>query len=153
MRGGHTCPLARSLFLPKTGKMSRRTGRIISVAMGNGGKEGVMESVMGHEKTESLKDRVCRAMKPICNCISVAAQQAREAEIDVPLKRHFRQRAVSGETSSALPEDAGIRLHEVVARTQIGVTTFLNCLDDAKHQVEQSRTDAEKRLFFRRLPE
>jgi hypothetical protein len=112
-----------------------------------------MEAVMGHGKTESLKDRVCKAMKPICNCISVAAQQAREAEIDVPSKRSFRQRAVSGEASSALPQDAGTRLHEVVARTQIGVTTFLNCLDDAKHQVERSRTDAEKRLSYRRLPE
>jgi hypothetical protein len=153
MRGGHTCPLARYLFLPKTGKMSRRTGRIISVAKENGEKGGVMEAVMEQGKTESLKDRVCRAMKPICNCISVAAQQAREAEIDVPLKRHFRQRVVSGETSSALPEDAGTRLHEVVARTQIGVATFLHCLDDAKRQVEQSRTDAGKRPSFRRLPE
>ena len=112
-----------------------------------------MEAVIGMVKTGSLKDRLCRAMKPICNCISVAAQQAREAEIDVPSKRSFRQRATAGEASSALPQDAGTRLHEVVERTQIGVTSFLDCLNDAKHQVEQSRTDAEKRLSFRRLPE
>ena len=50
-------------------------------------------------------------------------------------------------------QDAGAELHEVVARTRIGVKTFLTCLDDAKHQVEQSRADVGKRISFRRLPE
>jgi len=112
-----------------------------------------MEAVMERERKERLTDRVSRAMKSVCNCFSVAAQQAREAEIDVPSKRRFRQIYASGDADSSLPQDAGTGLHEVVARTQIGVRTFLDCLDDAKHQVEQSRTDAEKRLSYRRLPE
>ena len=123
------------------------------VPMGKEETGGVMEAILKRERREGLIDRVCRAMKSVCNCFSVAAQQAREAEIDIPSKRSFRQRATSGEASSALPQEAGTGLHEVVARTQIGVRTFLDCLDDAKHQVEQSRTDAEKRLSYRRLPE
>lgn len=102
---------------------------------------------------ERLRDRVCRMMKPICNCFSVAAKQAREAEIDVPSKRRFRQRVLSGESPSAIPQDAGTGLHEVVARTGIGMRTFLDCLDDARKQVEESRTNAIARLSYRRLPE
>ena len=112
-----------------------------------------MEAVMGQKKKERLTDRMCRVITPICNCFTVAAKQAREAEIDVPSKRRFRLLYASGDTDSSLPQDAGTELHEVVAWTQIGVRTFLACLDDAKHQVEQSRTDAEKPLSYRRLPE
>ncbi len=113
-----------------------------------------MEVVMGQEgRKEKLADRICRMITPICNCFKVAAKQSREAEIDVPSKRRFRQRVASGEASSALPQEAGTGLHEVVTRTQVGVRTFLACLDDAKHQVEQSKTDAEKRISYRRLPE
>jgi len=122
----------------------------MSVAMGGEGKGGVMEAVMGRER---LRDRLCRAMKPICNCFSAASRQAREAEIDIPSKRRFRQILASGEASFALPQDEGAGLHEVVARTGIGVRSFLRCLDDAKGQVEQSRTDAERRLTYRKLPE
>ena len=124
-----------------------------SVPMGKEETGGVMEAILKRERREGLIDRVCRAMKPICNCFSVAAKQAREAEIDVPSKRRFRLLYASGDTDSSLPQDAGTELHEVVAWTQIGVRTFLACLDDAKHQVEQSRTDAEKPLSYRRLPE
>ena len=112
-----------------------------------------MEAVMGKAKKERLIDRVCRAMQPICNCVSVAARQARDAEIEVPSKRRFRQILASGEASFAIPQDAGTGLHEVVARTGIGARTFLDCLDEAKHQVEQSRTDVGTRLAYRRLPE
>lgn len=112
-----------------------------------------MEAVMGQERRERMKDRMCRVITPICNCFTVAAKQAREAEVDVPSKRRFRLVYASGDADSSLPQDAGTGLHEVVARTQVGVRTFLECLDDAKRQVEQSRIDAEKRLPFRRLPE
>ncbi|MGB3095781.1 MAG: hypothetical protein WBB46_03480 [Candidatus Deferrimicrobiaceae bacterium] len=115
-----------------------------------------MEDVMGQEvRKEKLADRICRVITPICNCFKVAAKQSREAEIDVPSKRRFRLGYASGDADSSLlqDQDADTGLHEVVARTQIGVRTFLACLDDAKHQVEQSRTDAEKRLSYRRLPE
>ena len=102
---------------------------------------------------ERLRDRVCGAMKPICDCFSVAAKQAREAEIDVPSKRRFRLFYASGDADSSLPQDAGTGLHEVVTRTGIGMRTFLNCLDDAKNRVEESRTNAHSRLSYRRLPE
>jgi hypothetical protein len=92
-------------------------------------------------------------MKPICNCFSVSVKQAREAEIDVPSKRRFRLFYASGDADSSLPQDTGTGLHEVAARTGIGMRTFLNCLDDAKNQVEQSRTDVLKRMSYRRLPE
>lgn len=100
-----------------------------------------------------VRDRVCGAMKPICTCFSVAARQAREAEIDVPSKRRFRQGALSGEASSALPPGAGAGLHEVAARTGIGVRTFLECVSDARKRVEQSRTDGILRMSYRKLPE
>lgn len=113
-----------------------------------------MEAVMEQEgRKEKLTNRICRVITPICNCFTVAAKQAREAEIDVPSKRRFRLRYASGDADSSLPQDAGTGLHEVVTRTQIGVRSFLACLDDAKDQVEQSRTDAEKRISYRRLPE
>ncbi len=113
-----------------------------------------MEEVVGQEgRKEKLADRICRMITPICNCFKVAAKQAREAEIDVPSKRRFRLGYASGDADSSLPQEAGTGLHEVVTRTQVGVRTFLACLDDAKHQVEQSKTDAEKRISYRRLPE
>jgi hypothetical protein len=133
--------------------MTLRVKGMISVAKARKGKGGVMEAVIGKEKRERLIDRLCQAMKPICNCVSVAARQAREAEIEVPSKRRFRQILASGEASFAIPQDAGTGLHEVVARTGIGARAFLDCLDEAKHQVEQSRTDVGTRLAYRRLPE
>ena len=131
-------------------KDSVEYGGKMSVAMGREGKEGVMEAVM---EKEGLRDRICRAMKPICNCFSVAARQAREAEIDFPSSRRFRQMFASEEGSVALPQDEGAGANEVMARTKIGVRAFMDCLGDVKQQVEQSRTDAEKRMSYRRLPE
>jgi hypothetical protein len=103
---------------------------------------------------ERLRDRVCGAVKPICTCFSVAARQAREAEIDVPSKRRFRQEALSGGASSYIPSDAGAVLHEVAARTGIGMRAFLDCVSDARSRVEQSRTDVGlSRMSYRKLPE
>jgi hypothetical protein len=124
-----------------------------SVPMGKEETGGVMEAILKRERREGLIDRVCSAMKPICHCFSVAAKQARDAEIDVPSKRRFRQIYASGDADSSLPQDAGTGLHEVVARTGIGMRTFLDCLDDARNQVEESRSDALRRLSYRRLPE
>jgi len=107
---------------------------------------GVMEK-------ERLRDRVCGAVKPICTCFSFAARQAREAEIDVPSKRRFRQGALSGEASSAIPQDAGAVLHEVTARRGTGVRAFLDCLDDARKRAEERRTDAFSRMSYRKLPD
>ena len=100
-----------------------------------------------------VRDRICGAVKPICTCFSVAARQAREAEIDIPSKRRFRQEAMSGEASSAIPLDAGDVLHEMAARTEIGMRAFLDCVSDARNRVEQSRSDGLSRLSFRKLPE
>jgi hypothetical protein len=102
---------------------------------------------------ERIRDRVCGALKPICNCLSVAANQAREAEIDVPSRRRFRQGALSGEASSAIPQGAGAGVHEVAARTGIGVRAFLDCVNDARNRVQESRFDALSRMSFRKLPE
>lgn len=117
--------------------------------MGHGEKReggGVMEK-------KRVRDRVCGAVKPICTCFSVAARQAREAEIDIPSKRRFRQEAMSEGASSAIPLDAGDFLHEVAARTEIGMRAFLDCVSDARNRVEQSGTDGLSRLSFRKLPE
>jgi hypothetical protein len=100
-----------------------------------------------------LRDRACGTVKPICSCFSVAARQAREAEIDVPSKRRFRQKALSGGSSSAIPLDEGAVLHEVAARTEIGMRAFLDCVSDARKRVEQSRTEGLSRVFYRKLPE
>ena len=100
-----------------------------------------------------VKDRVCAAVKPICTCFSAAARQAREAEIDVPSKRRFRQEALSGGASSAVPLDAGDVLHEVAARTEIGMRAFLDCVSDARNWVDPSSTDGLSRMSFRKLPE
>jgi hypothetical protein len=50
---------------------------------------------------EKVKGSGFRFMKTICDCISVAARQAREAEIDVPAKRRFHLMNESGDASSA----------------------------------------------------
>ncbi len=92
-------------------------------------------------------------MKPICDCVSVAAKQAREAEIEVPSKRRFREMLASGEASVALPQEPGTRLREVATRAKIGAGAFLECLTDAGHRAEQSRTDTLTMRTFRRLPE
>ena len=94
-----------------------------------------------------VRDRLCGAVKPICTCISVAARQAREAEIDVPSE------AMSGEASSAIPLDAGDVLHEMAARTEIGMRAFLDCVSDARNQVERSGAEGLSRMSFRKLPE
>ena len=98
-------------------------------------------------------DRVWRALKPLCNCVSVAARQAREAEIEVPSKRRFRQILESGEASFAIPQDAGPGMDEVVSRTGIGVRAFLDCLDDVKDRSENSLTDLAERRSYWKVPE
>jgi len=135
------------LILTLSKKIALRIGGFIPVGHGEkreGG--GVMEK-------KRVRDRVCGAVKPICTCFSVAARQAREAEIDIPSKRRFRQEAMSEGASSAIPLDAGDFLHEVAARTEIGMRAFLDCVSDARNRVEQSRTDGLSRLSFRKLPE
>ena len=123
-----------------------RTGPKQDVQNDHEGKGGVMER-------ERWKDRVCRAMQPICNCFSVAAKQAREAEIDVPSKRSFRLIYGSGNESSAPPIDVGNGLEAGITRTKIGLRVFLDCLNDAKNRVEQSRTDVSTRRVYYNLPE
>ena len=123
---------------------------MVSVAKARERKGGVMEAAMARER---WIDRVCRAMKPICNCVSVAARQAREAEIELPYKRRFRQILASGEASFAIPQDAGPGLDEVVARTGIGVRAFLDCLDDVKDRSENSLADPAARRSYRKVPE
>lgn len=102
---------------------------------------------------EKLKESICGRMKTICNCFSVAARQAREAEIDIVSKRRFRQMLASGELSIALPQEEGTGIREVMARTKIGARSFLDCLNDAKSQVEWSRFDVSARRFYQKLPE
>ena len=94
-----------------------------------------------------------RAIQTICNCYSVASRQAREADIDVPSKRRFRLMYASGDASTAPPMDAGTALDEGIARTRIRLTSFLDCLNDAKSRVQQSRTDDLIRKSYRNLPE
>jgi len=94
-----------------------------------------------------------RRMHTICNCISEASRQARDADIDVPSKRVFRLKYVSGDASFAPPMDAGTGLYEGTARTRTGMRTFMDCLNDAKTRVRQSRTDGLTRKSYRRLPE
>jgi hypothetical protein len=94
-----------------------------------------------------------RRMQTICDCISEASRQARDADIDVPSKRIFHLMYASRDASSASPMDAGTGLYEGMARTRIGMKTFLDCLNDAKTRVRQGRTDDLTRKFYRRLPE
>jgi hypothetical protein len=94
-----------------------------------------------------------RRMQTICNCISEASRQARDADIDVPSKRVFHLMYASRDASSARPMDAGARLYEGMARTRIGMRTFLDCLNDAKIRVQQGGTDDLTRKSYRRLPE
>jgi hypothetical protein len=125
-------------------------GGMMSVAMVREGKGAVMKALMERER---LRDRICRAIKPICTCFSFAARQAREAEIDIPSRRSFRQMFASGEGPIALPKDEGTGVREAMVRTGIGMRTFLECLDDARSQAEQSRTDLSTRMSYRKLPE
>ena len=99
------------------------------------------------------KESVCRGMQSICNCISVAAKQAREAEIDIPSKRRFSLMYTSGEDSVVRPEEKGHSIPEVVTRTGIGIWAFLDCLDDVKDRAENSLTDLAKRRSYRKVPE
>jgi hypothetical protein len=144
---GTSCLSIGTIFdLYAANKDDVEDGGMISVPMGKEGKGGVMGK-------ERLRDHVCGAMKPICKCFSVAFEQAREAEIDVPSKRRFRLFYASGDADSSLPQDVGTGLHEVAARTGIGIQSFFDCLDDAKNRVEESRTNARSRMSYRRLPE
>ena len=102
---------------------------------------------------ERLIESICRRMQTICNCFSAASKQAREAEIDVPSRRRFRLLYGSADASSALPQNLGTGLEERIARTGVGLGTFLDCLNDARNRVEQSKTDDLGRKFYRRLPE
>ena len=124
-----------------------------SVAMGKEGEGGVMEAVMGKARGERLRDRICRKITPICNCLSVAARQAREAEIEVPSKRRIRELLASEEASFALPQDEGTGVREVIARTRIGARSFLHCLDDVTNQAAQLKTGGLERREYRKLPE
>jgi hypothetical protein len=102
---------------------------------------------------EKVKKSVFGRMKTLCSCFSAVAQQTREAEIDVPSKRRFRMMYASGNASSALPPDAGNGSRKWIARTGIGVRTFLDCLTVASHRAEQSETDVLVRRSYRKLHE
>ncbi len=78
------------------------------------------------------KERICGWMGTICNCVSAAARQAREAEIDIVSKRRFRQILASGEASFALSQEEVTVLREMMARMGVGSRSFLDCLNDAK---------------------
>ena len=99
------------------------------------------------------EESIYRRMQTICNCFSAASRQAREAEIDVPSKRRFLLLYGSGDASSALPQNRGTGVGEGIARTGIGLRTFLDCLYDARNRVEQSKTDDLTRKNYQRLPE
>jgi hypothetical protein len=93
-----------------------------------------------------------RRMQTICDCISEASRQARDADIDVPSKKRFRLVYGSGDALSTFLMDAGTGLNEGIARTRIRLTAFLDCLNDAKSRVQQSRIDDLTRKSYRKLP-
>jgi hypothetical protein len=99
------------------------------------------------------KESICRRTQTICTCFSAAFKQAREAEIDVPSRRRFGLLYGSGDASSALPQNRATGLDEGIARTGVGLQTFLDCLYDARNRVEQSKTDDLTRACYRNLPE
>jgi len=99
------------------------------------------------------KESICGRMQTICDCISVAAKQAREAEIDIPSKRRFSLMHASGEESAVPPKEKGHSIPEVVTRIGIGIRTFLDCLDDVEDRVEKMLTDFEKRRPYWKVPE
>ena len=99
------------------------------------------------------KESMCKRMQTICNCFSVASRQAREAEIDVPSKRSFRQMLASEEGSIALPQQESTGVREVKARMGIGLRTFLDCIDEVKNQAEQLKTGGLEKRDYRKMPE
>ena len=99
------------------------------------------------------KESICGKMQAICNCVSVAAKQAREAEIDLPSKRRFSLMYASGEESVVRPKEKGHSIPEVVTRIGIGIRTFLDCLNDVKDRAEINLTDLEKRRPYWKVPE
>jgi len=92
-------------------------------------------------------------MQTICNCISVAAKQTREAEIDLPSKRRFSLMYASGEESVVRPMEKDFSIPEVVTRIGIGIRTFLDCLNNVKDWSENSLTDPAERMSYRKVPE
>jgi len=98
-------------------------------------------------------ESVCRGMEAICNCISAAAKQAREAEIDLPSKRRFSLMYASGEESVVRPMEKDFSIPEVVTRIGIGIRTFLDCLNNVKDWSENSLTDPAERMSYRKVPE
>jgi len=94
------------------------------------------------------KESIFGGMKIIGNFYSAAPRQAKEAKINGPSN-------TLGEASSAPPTGEGTALEEGIARKGIGVRSFLvmDCLDDVKYRVEQSKTDKSTRKSYRRLPE
>lgn len=102
---------------------------------------------------EKLSDRLCRKIRPVCDCFSVALRQAREAETDVPSKRSFRRIYGPGNGDGEPPQDGGIGVREIAARTGIGMRAFLDCLDDARNRAQIGIPDASVRRSYRKLPE
>ncbi len=100
-----------------------------------------------------VKENVCRIMKTICSCFSVAARQAREAEVNAPSRRRFRLMDASGDASFATHQVADTDLQEGMGYVRIGLRTFLNCLTDANRQAEQSEKDVLARRSYRVSPE
>ncbi len=94
-----------------------------------------------------------RRIQTICNCFSAASRQASEADINIPSLRSFRLMYTSRDASSAPPKVAGAAMGEGIARAQIGMRTFLDCLYDAKFRVAQNKTDECTRKSYRKLPE
>ena len=96
----------------------------------------------------AIEDKRSR-LQTIRRCISVALQQARQSEIEVPSKRSFRPMYEAGNTPAAHPHDTSPGGNDLVARAGAGLKTFLNCCSEANQQARQSEIDVLVRRFYR----
>lgn len=101
----------------------------------------------------SWEESISGRMRTVCTCIAAATRQASEADINGISKRRFRRMWASEEGTISFPQDEGTGVQKEVVRTSGGPRTFLDCLNDARIRVEQSKTDNFTRQYYRRLPE
>jgi len=98
-------------------------------------------------------ERMSGRLMTILRCVSVAFQQARQSEIEVPAKRRFQLLYEAGNTHGGNPLDSRPGGKDLVTRAGIGIKAFLGCCSEANERARQSEIDVLARRSYRKSRE
>lgn len=100
---------------------------------------------------DAVSSRVNSQLQTIRRCISVAFQQARQSEIEVPLKRQFRLPYETGNAPAADQRDSSPGKRDLLTRTGAELKTFRKSFSEAIRQARLVENDRFAQKHYGRL--